>query len=45
MGSALKVKTLGQNFFVDVIEKGSRCKWTYMLLGKNHNLLNLLCLI
>jgi len=26
MGSALKVKTLGQNFFVDAIEKGSICK-------------------
>ncbi len=45
MGSALKVKTLGQNFFVDAIERGSKCKLTYMLLGNNHNLLNLLCLI
>ncbi len=45
MGSALKVKALGQNFFVDAIEKGSKCKWTYMLLGRNYNLLNLLCLI
>jgi len=36
MGSTLKVKTLGQNFFVDAIEKGSICKWTYMLLGQNH---------
>ena len=45
MGSALKVKTLGQNFFIDAIERGSKCKLTYMFLGKNHNLLNLLCLI
>lgn len=45
MGSALKVKTLGQNFFVGAIEKGSKCKWTYTLLGNNHNLLNPFSLI
>lgn|GEM_PF-943628 len=45
MGSALKVKTLEQNFFIDAIERSSKCKLTYMFLGKNHNLLNSFSLI
>jgi hypothetical protein len=33
MGSALKVKTLGQNFFVGAIEKDSRFKYIKVQLS------------